>query len=638
MFEFVRSHNRLLQVLLGLLIFPSFIFFGVQSYSKLSGPGTEEVASVDGKKITRTEWDQAHRRFGENLRERNPQIDPKLLDTAEARRRTLDELVKERVIQAAVFHQDLAVSDARLAAYIETDPQMQALLHMDAKTREAIFASRGLTEAGFTQQLRQQIASDQVLQPVTASAFLSNAVAGRDLDALMERREVQWQKFATKDYLAKVQPTDADAQAYYDDPSHAALFRAPDQAEIQYVVLDVNALKQQVTVNEDDLKTYYQQNIKNYSAPEERRASHILVKVAPNAPAAEQAKAKARAEALLAEVRKDPTRFAEIAKKNSEDPGSAPNGGDLDWFGRGAMTPPFEQAVFSMKQGEISDLVKTDFGYHIIEVTGVRGGGAKPFDEVRPQIEDARRRELAQARFADLADKFSNTVYEQADTLQPAADKYKLTVQTATVQRTPAPGAIGPLASKRLLDAVFASDALTAHHNTEAIETGPSQLVSARVVKYMAAHQIPFAEVKDKVMEMVRQAQAQAAARKDGEALVAQLKKDPAMTLANSGVFSRVQRGDLAGAPLDAALKVDVSKGPVATGVDAGDGYVAMRVVKSLPRDPADAQTAQARQFIEQALAHKDGPVIVDIRVRRQEKVFPMVPAGAPLNDMIDGD
>jgi peptidyl-prolyl cis-trans isomerase D len=622
MFEFVRTHNRLLQVLLGLVIFPLFIFSGVQSYSKFQGPDAATVATVDGKDITKGEWDQAHRQYGERLRQQNPTLDPKLLDTAEAHRRTLDELVHDRVIQAAVFHQNLLVSDDRLMRFVASNPQLQQLMQMDAKTRKAIFEARGLTAAGFEQQIREEIAKEQVLAPVTTSQFLPPAVANRALDAVMERREVQWHVFATKDYLDKVQPTDAEVQAYYADAAHAATFRAPEEAQIEYVVLDMAALKAQVTVNEDELKTYYQQNIKTYQAPEERHASHILVKVDAKASADEKAKAKAKAEALLAEVRKNPASFAEVAKKNSDDPGSAPLGGDLDWFGHGAMTPPFEKAVFSLQPNQISDVVATDFGYHIIQLTGVRGGQAKPYEEVRPQIEDAKRREVAQTAFADAAEKFTNMVYEQSDSLQPVIDKLKLQKLTATVQREPAPGAAGPLASKRLFDAVFSAESLRSKRNTEAIESGPNQLVSARVVSSKPAHQVPLVEVKDKVLQMVRLAQAQAAAKKDGEALVAALKKDPAATLAQSGVFSRAQRGALPGQALDAALKTDASKGAVATGLVTGDGYVAMRVVKPLPRDPADAQTVQARQLVSQSLGEAESAAFFEaLKARYKAKV-----------------
>ncbi len=208
-------------------------------------------------------------------------------------------------------------------------------------------------------------------------------------------------------------------------------FRAPEQASIEYVVLDLDALKAGISVSEDDLRKYYDENAARYTAAEERRASHVLINAAKDAPAAERAKAKAKAEALLADVRKAPASFADVARKNSGDPGSAERGGDLDFFARGAMVKPFEDAAYSMKPGEISNVVESDFGYHIIRLNAVRGGDKKPFDAVRAEIEDEVRSQLAQKKYAEAAEQFTNTVYEQADSLQPLVDKFKLKKQNA---------------------------------------------------------------------------------------------------------------------------------------------------------------------------------------------------------------
>ncbi len=604
MFEFVRTHNKLLQIVLGLLIFPSFVFFGVQGYSRFMGPDSAAVATVDGRDITKAEWDAAHRAQVDRVRQQNPNIDPKLLDSAEARRHSLDEIVRDRVMQAAVAHQELQVSDARLRDVLSRDEKFKEFLAQDRATQEAIAAQQGTNLQGLQERVRDSIAQGQVLNGVTGSTFVPAGEQARALDAVLQRREVQWQRYDTAAYLPKVQPTEADVKAYYDDKAHAALFRAPDEAQVDYVVLDLAALKTQVTPSEDDLKTYYEQNIKLFQAPEERHVSHIVVNVDAAAPAADKAKAKAKAEALLAEVRKNPASFADVARKSSDDAGSAPNGGDLDWLTKDALGAPIGPAVFAMKAGEISDLVEAPDGFHILLLQAVRGGAAKPYAEVRAQIDDSKRKELAQAAYASAAEQFTNMVYEQADSLQPVVDKLKLVKQTATVQRTPAPGAAGPLASQHLLDAVFSADSLRTKHNTEAIEAAPNQLVSARIVKFTPAHPVPLAEIHDKVLEMVRQSQAQAAARKDGEAKVAELKKDPAATLEKSGTYSRTAPAELQGAALDAAMKADVSKGPAVTGLALGDaGYIAMRVVKALPRDPADTATAdQARQLIARSL------------------------------------
>ncbi|MBV8125384.1 MAG: peptidylprolyl isomerase, partial [Paucibacter sp.] len=357
------------------------------------------------------------------------------------------------------------------------------------------------------------------------------------------------------------------------------------------------------TVSDKDLHDYYEQNAARFSTPEERRASHILIKVDKNASADDRAKAKARAEALLAEVRKAPATFADVARKNSQDEGSASHGGDLDFFGRGAMVKPFEDAVFAMKQGDISDVVPSDFGYHIIQLTGVRGGEKKSFDAVRGEIETEVKRQLAQKRYAELAEQFTNTVYEQADSFKPVIDKLKLKLQTATVQRQPAPTAVGPLASTKLLDAIFSADSLRTKRNTEAQETAPMQLLSARVVNYHPARQQPLADVKAQVREVLVQKMSAELAVKAGQERLQALQKSGDLTgLDAAELVSRAKPGKLPRKALDDVLRADVSKLPASVGVDAGNGqYVVVRINKVLPRDPALADAKKVEQQYAQA-------------------------------------
>ena len=280
--------------------------------------------------------------------------------------------------------------------------------------------------------------------------------------------------------------------------------------------------------------------------------------------------------------------FGEVAKKNSQDEGSAVNGGDLDFFGRGAMVKEFDAAVYAMKQGEISNLVETDFGFHIIQLTGTRGGEKKPFDAVRAEVESEVRKQLAQRKYAEAAEQFGNLVYEQSDSLQPVADKLKLQVQTGTVARQPQAGAIGPLASTKLLDAVFGAEALRNKRNTEAVETGPSQLVSARVTQHNPARVPPLADVKDKVRALLVNKLASAEAKKAGEARLAALKATPTDTagLEAAVTVSRAKPATLTRPQLETVLGADATKLPAVVGVGADDGsYVVVRINKLQPRD-----------------------------------------------------
>lgn len=618
MFDFVRSHTRLLQGVLVLLVFPSFVFFGVQGYSHFMDQAAATVATVDGQPIRQSELEAAHRQQVERMRQQMPTLDVKLFDTPEARQQTLDALVREQVLRHAAQKENLVVPDLRLQRLFVTDPAYAALRKPDGSINKDYLAAQGMSVGQFEEMLRTEYSLRQVLGGVTGSSLSGQTVAAANANALLEQREVQVQRFEAKDYLAKVNPSDADIDAFY--KAHADRFRAPDEASIEYVVLDLDALKKQVTVSDDDLKKYYEQNISRYTAPEERRASHILITVDKDAAADVRAKAKAKAESLLAEVKAHPDSFAEVAKKNSEDPGSAAKGGDLDFFARGAMVKPFEDAAFGMKVNDISGVVESDFGYHIIKLTAVRGGDRKPFEAVRAEIQDEVAKQLAQQRYAEAAEQFSNLVYEQSDSLQPVIDKLKLGKMTAVVQRAAAPGATGPLASSKLLDAVFSVDGLQNKRNTEAVETGANQLVSARVVSYRPAHVRDLAEVRPQVLEQLKADQAAAAARKDGEARLASLKQNPADTLAPSVVLSRAQIQGQPRQVVDATLKADLAKGPVVVGVDLGpQGYAVVKVVKRVPRAGDDADLARAKPYIAQALAQAEEAAYYDALKRRHK-------------------
>jgi peptidyl-prolyl cis-trans isomerase D len=600
MFEFVRKHTRLLQFVLVLLIFPSFVFFGIQGYDRFSDERQATAARVAGRDITLAELDAAHRNQVERMRRQMPPgVDASLFDNPEMKRQTLEALVRDRVMNAAVDKQHLVTTDDRLKRLFVSDPQFAFLRNPDGSVNKDLLAAQGMSSEQFAARLRHDLSTHQVLHGVEASVLAPTSVTAAAFDALFQQREVQVQKFDPKDFASKVNPTDAEIEAYYKDPANAAKFQSPEQASIEYVVLDLESIIKGIKVPEEELRKYYAENVARFSTLEERRASHILIKADKSAPAADRAKAKAKAESLLPEAKKSPTAFAELARKHSEDPGSAAKGGDLDYFGRGAMVKPFEDVAFSLKSGQTSDIVESDFGYHIITVTGVRGGGTKTFEEVRAEIETEAKKQQAQKRYAEAAEQFTNTVYEQSDSLKPAVDKLKLQLRTATVQRKPTPDASGALANVKFLDALFGADALRNKRNTDAIEVGPNQMISGRVVQYTPARQRPLVEVKAQVREALANATSAELARKAGEARLAAGKQDAASTLGGETlVVSRAQARELPREVLDAILKADASKLPAWIGVDQGaQGYTVVRLTKVLARDPiaADPVRAQAQ-------------------------------------------
>jgi len=609
MFDFIRKHTKVTMALLFLLIVPSFILVGMDGANRSADKGVA-VATVDGKEIIQSEWDRAHQIEVDRLRAQMPTLDIKLLDSPEARYGTLEKLVRDRVIAAAADKFRLGTSDQRLARELQQSPEIASLRRadgsLDMERYRQLLGSQNLSPEMFEANVRADLSRRQVLSPLASSGMAGSAAADLTLDAFFEKREIQIARFRPADFAFRLNPTDADLEQFY--KANEKMFQAPEEASIEYLVLDVASVTKGVVVNEADLKTYYEQNAQRLSSSEERRASHILIASPKTAPAAERQQAAAKAAELLATAKKTPDTFADLARKNSQDPGSASNGGDLDFFVRGAMVKPFEDAAFALKKGELSGVVESDFGYHIIKLTDIKASKQRSFEEMKPELEADLKKQQAQKKFAETAEVFTNGVYEQSDALKPLAERLKLEVRSAAnLTRQPQAGVTGALANTKFLNAIFSPDSIEKKRNTEAIEIAPSQLASGRVVQYTPARTRPLAEVKGVVRERWIAERSASDARKDGEAKLAAWKNNPATAgLPAAVVVSREQTQQLPNEVVDAALRADLSAlpaKPVLTGVDLGSqGYAIVKVNKLIAREsPAEAAAKQGREQYTQA-------------------------------------
>jgi peptidyl-prolyl cis-trans isomerase D len=598
MFDIFRKHTKIMMGVLFLLIIPSFVLFGIDGYNRMQESDTA-VARVGGHDITQAQWDFAHKTEADRMRASSPNVDAKLLDSPAARYVTLERLVRDKVISLAAEKSKLITSDSRLARYLQEDPGIASLRGPDGKIDmvryRQLAASQGLTPEGFENGVRQDLSRQQVEVALRNSGFATPAVADVALNAFFERREIQTVNFLAADYLAKVNPTDEEIETFY--KANLAQFQAPEQARVEYVVLDLDAVKKGMQISEADLKAFYDQNAAQLSGKEERRASHVLVTAPKDAPAKERDVARAKAQQLLQTVKAAPATFSDVAKKNSQDPGSAAKGGDLDFFARGAMVKPFEDAAFSMKKGEISGIVESDFGFHIILLTEIKAPKTRSFDELRAGIEADLKAQQAQRKYAEVAEVFTNTVYEQSDSLKPVADKLKLEIKTVDgLSRQAVPGSKGPLASDKFLSALFVPELIEKKRNTEAIETAVNQLAAGRVVAYQPARALPLAEVRQSVRDRVAVEKASEMARKEGAAKLAVWKATPPGTGLSAPVLvSRDQAQDLPAPLVAAALRAPATTLPSWTGIDLGSkGYAVVRVNKVLP--PGEVAQAAAKQ------------------------------------------
>ena len=407
-----RAQGWIAKVILALVTIP-FALWGIDSYFK--GGGKEPpAAEVNGEHISQRE-------FVKTIQEQKEALGGRVEDKA-LRQLVMDQMVNTRVLSQAATKDGFAV----------VDPQIQAVLagvdifHENGKFSEARLEAwlrnRSMSRAELLAMIGQDLLMKQVQIGYGEGALAAKASADRLAALLSEQREVNEAVFDIKTYLNTVKVDDKQVEETYQ--AHRNDYATPAQVRASYVVLSQAQLAQGIDVTDEQARKHYDANQSRYQEPEQRRASHILIKVAEGGDAKVREAAKARAEQLLAEIRKAPARFAELARQSSEDPVSGANGGELGAFTRDAMVKPFADAVWSMKVGDLSGLVESQFGYHIIRLDGIVPGAKLGFEVVKDDIKKELKVQEAQKRFVDAADRFSNMVYEQPDSLEPAAKEF----------------------------------------------------------------------------------------------------------------------------------------------------------------------------------------------------------------------
>ena len=635
MFEFIRTHRRLMQFLLMLIIVPSFALVGISGYQSF-GDGANTIAKVGDQVITQQQYEEAQRQQIDRYRQMmGEQFDQKMFDTPEARKSILDNLIAERAVAAEVGRSHLVISDAVLQKEVLEIPGLTLPDgKFDLERYKAMLAAQGMTPQMYDARRRSDLALQQLAGAVQGSAFVPNAVSKRLSDIRSEEREVQELLLPIAQYVSQVKVTDEMVKAFYD--KNGKQFEIPAHAKIEYAVLDSASVSDQVDVSDADVASYYAKNQKAYTTPEERRASHILIAVKKDASAADKAAAKAKADAILAEVRKTPAEFAAIAKAKSQDPASAEQGGDLGVVVKDGLPKPLQDAVAKLKQGEISDVVASDYGYHILTVTSDKPEHVKTLDEVKGQITADLRKQFAAKKFSELAEQFTDLVYTQSDSLKPVADKLKLKVETvANVGMTPSP-ALGaaPYNNAKFLKALFSNDSLKDKRNTEAVEVAPNTLVSGRIVEFQAAAKRPLAEVDAMIRQRVTMEEAEKLAKKDGETKLAALKTSGDAT--GFGAAQWVSRSKLDGinrAAIAQVMKADTSKLPAYVGVDLpAMGYGIYRIGKvQQPAEVDQARRQQEKDQIGNILSQQEMFDYVEyLKTKAKVKIVKPIAATAP--------
>ena len=626
MFDFVQKHKRVAQIFLA-LIGITFATWGIESYTRVRG-GSDNAATVNGTPVSQREFEAELRRQQERQQDQfrrmfGRPLEAESLDTPQIRKALLDQLIAVRLAT-----QGLTVPDEVLAEILSSDPAFQLEGKFSRAQYETMLRSQNppMSPREYEARLRQLLALRQTASAVADSAIVAHAVSERLATLENEKREVSQSPITAEQFMGQAKVEDAEVKAYFD--AHQAEFVSPERVRAEYVVLSADALAADEKVSAEDVKAAWEGAF--------------------GQKAKEREEARKKALAVLAEVKKDPARFAEIAKAESQDPGSKEHGGDLGFTGRGSFVKPFEDALYKMKPGAISGLVESEFGFHIIQLTGVQKkdgkeerrashilisapDAGKPFEQMRAQIETELKKSRAAKRFNESAEAFGNLVYEQPDSLKPAAERFKLQVRTSPWIAKGVNQDLGPLDNAKLLAALFSQDSIKSRRNTDAIEVAPGQLVSARVIEYQPAGQRSFDEAKGEIAAKLKKQKAVALAQKDGAARLEQLRKGGAVAV-KWGPTRNVSRRDAQGLPrefLEPIVTADTSKLPAYVGIPVSDaGYLLVRITKVTEADAKEkgvdggtraAMVAGGAQY-DAYLASMRGRADVEIKPEALEK------------------
>jgi peptidyl-prolyl cis-trans isomerase D len=573
-----RAQGWIAWVIVFLISIP-FALWGIQSY--LGVGGEPIVAKVEGIEITDRELSQRVQQARMEMRDRlGPAYDPQLFEEGRLRVEVLDDLIRQALLLQVSDRIGMRVSDAEVRAQILVEPAFQRDGRFDRESYDRLLRLQGLSPAAFEGQVRQQLVGNQLARAVASTELVTRDELDSYQRLIGQTRDFAFARVALADDLGELAIPEEDVRAYYD--GHVADFQSPEMVKLDYLVLDVAELARDVSVDDADLLRVYEENPSRFGQAEQRSVRHLLVAVPANA---DEAAIQASAQRIrgIRERLESGEPFDALAKAESEDPGSAALGGSLGTIEKGLMDPAFDDAAFAQQVGQVSEPVRTRFGYHLIEVTEIIPASMKPFDEVKETLRAEVARERAEAIFYDLGERLATLVYESPDSLVPAAESLGLTVQQSDWLGRD--GGDGVLASPRVMGAAFSEDVIGGA-NSDLIEPDREvlQAVVVRVAEHRPAAPQALDEVREQILETLRRTRASEDAKRTAQQAADQLKAgaDWAVALPGGSVESPGPVGrdaqDVAAEVVESAFELPVPPpGGASVGVaDLSDGSAAV--------------------------------------------------------------
>lgn len=517
MLQSLRDHaHGLMAWIIVILICIPFALWGINEY--FSAASQVIVAKVNGDELELKEFQQGYQRYRQQLQSLLGGQIPAAFNEDRLKEQSLNQMVAALLEQQTAAEAGMRVGDRQVSKTIQSLPAFQRDGKFARDLYERQIETNGMTPAVFEEKVRRDLLTEQLRQAVAATAFVSKNDADWVAAGDAEKRAIAYINLSAEPVKAALQIKDEDVLAYYE--KHRDRYMSPELVKILYIELSLTDMAKEVAVNEDAVKAYYDAHAANFTVPEQRRARHILIQLAKDASASDEAAARTRALEILGQARSGQS-FETLARERSEDLGSKAQGGDLGFFGQGVMDPAFDKTVFQMKPGELSEPVRSRFGYHIIRLEEIKAGSTKGFDEARADVEKAYRREQAERQFFEQAEQLATLTFENPDTLEVAAKQLGLSVQESDF--FPRTGGAGIAAQEKVFDAAFSPEVLEERGNSEVLDLGDDRALVLRVKEHRPAERRKLDEVRSEIVATIQSEKAKAMTEERGKALLKRL-------------------------------------------------------------------------------------------------------------------
>lgn len=595
-------------------------FFGITDY--FTARTETFVAKVGKAEIDQNEfrerfeqWRQSMRRMmGENF-------DPRFFEQPSLRRQVLDQMVDEQVLLQANDRLGLVVPASRMQSEIMNIQAFQVNGRFDPETYRNLLSMQRMSPATFESRLRDELAARELPTAVQESAVVTTAEVDAYLKLSEQTRDFRFVRVGEPAEPVSEDVADDEVQAFYDE--HSGEFMRPETVTIEYVEISAADMPAPAEPSEETLRERYEAEKSRFGTAEQRQASHILVQTEGDDADAQRA-ALARAEELAAQARAEGADFAALARENSADMGSREQGGDLGWLERGLTDPAFEEALFALEKGSISDPVRTDEGYHVIWLRDVREASQKPFEEVREELKAEQLQAERERLYSDRSGELIDLIYEHPDSLQPAAEALGLEVKTAGPYARDS--SEGLFVHPAVREAAFSDEVLLEGNVSDAINIGDNHVAALRVTEHAKSEPKPLADVRaDIVARILAQRRSDALkARADAlyarlrggetlEALAAELETEPQ---AAQGVGRAALEPDQAIVGEAFRLPRPQGDAPVRHLAAVGDGYALIELTAVKDGDPAavpEARRTQVRTELQQSYARAESQDLLQV-------------------------